>query len=198
MVNKVLSEMIKSNWKQNTYGFAWGGRYACDRKISSWNSWVSLPSGEQVPDSPWGCGGCTSLRSLQLLSLSRAAGIWRGYTSNNSINLQTPLIYLKMTNPELPEAPGSSWGSLQFFIRRGGTTRSFILIKKVPVVTPSFPRGKKRMYFLVSLLHSVFILSDLHVGRIIYTWLKVILFIVGFCREDTYIPSCNKSSCFAK
>lgn len=42
--------------------------------------------------------------------------------------------------------------------------------------------------------------SDLHVGRIIYTWLKVILFIagkiliflifkIGFCREDTYIPS---------
>lgn len=45
------------------------------------------------------------------------------------------------------------------------------------------------MYFLVSLLHSIFMVSDLYVGSIIYTWLKVILFIVGFCREDTYIPS---------
>lgn len=36
---------------------------------------------------------------------------------------------------------------------------------------------RKHTHFTVSLLHRVFVVSDLHRGGITYTWLKVILFI---------------------
>lgn len=127
--------MIKSNWKQNIHGFTRGGRYPCHRKTSSWNSWVSLTSVSRFLTAPWGCGECTSLNSLQLLVFSRACYMQLGSGEvPSAITLpRTHKPYwftLKWQSHNMPKAAVSSCSSLWLFNRRGGTTRSFILIKK--------------------------------------------------------------------
>lgn len=90
---------------------------------------------EQVPDSPWGCGECTSLNSLQLLVFSRACYMQLGSGEVPSA-ITLPITHkphwftLKWQSHNVPKAAVSSCSSLWLFNRRGGTTRSFILIKK--------------------------------------------------------------------
>lgn len=92
MVNKVLSEIIKSNWKQNIRICLRRQIHMSQKKTAPETAEFPSPLVSRFLTAPWGCGECTSLSSLQLQVFSRACYVQlRSGEVTSTITL--PVIY---------------------------------------------------------------------------------------------------------